>query len=105
VEFVLRFRAAEFAVWKQAFNEQRALRVKHGAIGHQVSQLVGDPQDFQVVIQFTSPGGAKGYAEEATRYELQRIAMIEGGIHERWYWDESIRETIDAETYGYTPYD
>jgi hypothetical protein len=99
VEFIVRFRAAEFEQWKLLFYQQQDLRVKHGATGHRLCRLVGDAHDFEAVISFTSLGGAQGYAAEVSRYELQRQAAVEGGGHHRVHWDEAIRETIDAARY------
>ena len=99
VEFVLRFRAPAYEHWKAVFDEQLDLRRRHGAVGHRIWRLVGDPDDYEVVIEFASLGGARGYADEVGRLELQRRAAVEGGGHHRRHWDESIRETVDTATY------
>jgi hypothetical protein len=50
------------------------------------------------VVEFTSHGGARAYAEDADRLDVQRALMMEGGPHQKT-WDEEIVETIDLVTY------
>ena len=73
--------------------------MRHGATGHRICRLVGDDHDYEAVVEFASLGGARGYADEVGRLELQRRAAVEGGGHHRRHWDESIRETIDTAVY------
>jgi hypothetical protein len=98
VELVLRFRAADFESWKEAFDAQVDVRRKHGATGHRILRALDDPNDFEACVGFTSVGGARAYMEDVNRFELQRQAGMEDG-HHRVQWDEALRETIDAAVY------
>jgi len=51
------------------------------------------------VVEFTSRGGARAYAEDPDRMDVERALLIEGGPHNKT-WDESIHETVAAVTYG-----
>lgn len=84
---------------KSAFDRRLDVRLKHGATGHRLSRRVDDPGEYELVIDFASLGGARGYAEDVSRMELQRLAGVEGGAHDHRHWDESIRETVDAASY------
>jgi hypothetical protein len=99
-EFVARFEATDFEAWKDAFERHRDVRVRHGATGHRISRLVDDPHRFEVVIEFTSLGGARGYAQDPSRMELHREVGVEGGPHHRQGFDEEIREAVDVTSYA-----
>ena len=98
-DLVVRFRTEEYERWNAAFDEQRELRVKHGATGHILYRNASDPNDFELVITFTSGGGARGYTWEVAWFNLQRMAAMDAGRGRRGHWDETIRETIDAVSY------
>jgi hypothetical protein len=98
-EFVLRFRALEFAQGRPAFEERLYVRLKHGATGHRISQRVGGTESFEVVIGFVSLGGARGFAEEVSRLELQRQAGVVGGAHHHTHRDQRILKTLESVWY------
>jgi hypothetical protein len=98
IQFVIRFRGGDFESWKAAFAAHEPQRVKHGAVGHWIARSTEDPNAFFGVVEFTSHGGARAYAEDADRLDVQRALMMEGGPHQRT-WDESIVETIDLVMY------
>jgi hypothetical protein len=99
IQFVIRFRGGDFESWKAAFDQHEPQRVKHGAVGHWIARSIDDPNQFIGVVEFTSRGGARAYAEDPDRMDVQRALMIEGGPHNKT-WDESIHETVAAVTYG-----
>lgn len=98
IQFVIRFRGGDFEVWKAAFAAHEPQRVKHGAVGHWIARSTEDPNAFVGVVEFTSHGGARAYAEDADRLDVQRALMMEGGPHQKT-WDEEIVETIDLVKY------
>ena len=98
VQFVIRFRGGDFASWKEAFDAHEPVRVKHGAVGHWIARSIDDTNEFIGVVEFTSRGGARAYAADAARMDVQRALMIEGGPHQKT-WDEGIHETVDAVRY------
>jgi hypothetical protein len=104
IQMMLRFRSADFHDWKAAFDEYEHVRARHGALGHQLSRSINDPQEFLAVIPFTSHGGAVGYAHDPDRHPLKREVFGSSAmrIHS---WEESIHELIDAGGYGYTVQD
>jgi hypothetical protein len=97
-QFVIRFRGADFDTWKAAFDAHQLARVRHGAVGHWIARSIRDSNEFIAVVEFTSPGGATGYAIDDDRLNLERGVMIDGGPHHRT-WEEGIYETVDTETY------
>ena len=98
VEVVFRFRGADFDTWKAAMDAHEPARVRHGAVGHWIARSIGDPNEFIGVVEFTSRGGARGYADDPDRMDVQRALRLEGGPHHKT-WDESIDEVVDAATY------
>jgi len=98
-EFVMRFQALEFDQGRAAFEKTLDVRLKHGATGHRISQLVGGAQSFEVVIGFVSLGGARGFAEDVSRLELQRQAGVVGGAHHHTHRDQGIRKTLESVWY------
>jgi hypothetical protein len=99
VEFVIRFRGRNYETWKDTFDKHEPRRIEHGAVGHWISRSIDDPNEFIAVVEFTSVGGARGYAEDADRLDVQDALIIEGGPH-RKTWEEGINETVDRVTYA-----
>jgi hypothetical protein len=98
IQFVIRFRGGDFERWKAAFDAHEPQRIKHGAVGHWVARSLDDPREFIGVVEFTSRGGAHGYAEDPDRMDVQRALMVEGGPHHKT-WDEGISEVVDRAEY------
>src|SRR5215831_19126315 len=71
IQLILRFRTVDFTDWKAAFDDHEGARVRHGALGHQISRSVNDPHEFLAVVPFTSRGGAIGYAHDPDRDALK----------------------------------
>jgi hypothetical protein len=101
IQLVLRFRSADFTEWKATLDEYEEVRVRHGALGHQISRSIDDPHAFVAVVPFASLGGAIGYCQDPDRHALKR-AVFGGAAMRTHGWDESIHELIDAGGYGYT---
>jgi hypothetical protein len=98
IEFVIRFRGGNFENWKAAFDKGEPDRLRHGAIGHWIARSIDDPHEFIAVVAFTSVGGARGYAADVARLDVQEALLIDGGPH-RKTWEEGINETVDEVTY------
>jgi hypothetical protein len=99
IQFVIRFRGGDFESWKEAFDAHEPVRVKHGAVGHWIARSIDDAHEFIGVVEFTSRGGARAYAADADRMEVQRALMLEGGPHQKT-WDEGIHETVAVVRYA-----
>jgi hypothetical protein len=95
---VMRFRAPDYARMKRAFDDVQPLRERHGARGHRILRLADDPQDYIVIIEFASYGGAHGYTQEALLLRAIDAAGIEGGAHHVQYVRE-FREQLEAVDY------
>ncbi len=98
IQFVIRFRGDDFEKWKAALDAHEPARIRHGAVGHWIARSVRDPNEYLAVVEFTSLGGATGYASDADRLDLESTAMIDSGPHDRT-WEESTYETVDTVTY------
>jgi hypothetical protein len=99
VEFVIRFRGGNFETWKAAFDEHEPQRIRHGAVSHWLARSIDDPNEFIGVVEFTSIGGARAYAADADRLDVQQALMLKGGPHHKT-WEEGISETVDKVTYS-----
>ena len=55
-----------------------------------------DPNDITLVIEFTSRGGARGYAREVARMVTNRAVGMEG---HRGDWQEVLLEPIEVVQY------
>ena len=99
VEFVIRFRGGNFESWKAAFDEHEPQRIRHGAVRHWLARSIDDPNEFIGVVEFTSIGGARAYAADADRLDVQQALLLKGGPHHKT-WEEGISETVDKVTYA-----
>jgi hypothetical protein len=97
---VVRFRAPDYARMKRAFDDVQPLRERHGARGHRILRLADDPEDYTVIIEFASFGGAHGFTQEALLLRAIDAAGIEGGAHHVQYVEE-FREQLEAVDYAW----
>jgi hypothetical protein len=95
---VVRFRAPDYVRLKLAFDELQPLRERHGARGHRILRLADDPDDYMLIIEFASSGGAKAFREDPVLLRTIRAAGIEGGAHHVQYVEE-FREQLEAVDY------
>ena len=100
ISLVVRFRAPDYARMKRAFDDLQALRERHGAQGHRILRLADDPQDYLVIIEFASLGGAQGFRVEPLLLRAIDAAGIEGGAHHIQYVEE-FREQLEAVDYAW----
>jgi hypothetical protein len=78
---VARFRANDYARWKRVFDEHEAVRVRHGGRGHRILRVLTDPDEYIVMLDFASEGGAQGFLEERSLGRAIDAAGVEGGAH------------------------
>jgi osmotically-inducible protein OsmY len=95
---VVRFRAPNYARMKRAFDDLQPLRERHGARGHRILRLAHDPQDYIVIIDFASSGGAHGFTKDPVLLNAIDAAGVEGGAHHVQYVEE-FREQLEAVDY------
>jgi hypothetical protein len=97
---VARFRAPDYARLRRAFDDIQPLRERHGARGHRILRLADDPQDYMVIIEFASFGGAKVFTEDPLLLRAIDAAGVEGGAHHVQYVEE-FREQLEAVDYNW----
>jgi hypothetical protein len=97
---VWRFRARDYERLKRAVDDLQPLRERHGALGHRILRLTDDQQDYMVIIEFASFGGAKGFREEPLLLRAIDAAGVEGGAHHVQYVVE-FREQLEAVNYAW----
>ena len=95
---VARFRAPDYAQLKRAFDDLQGPRERHGARGHRILRLADDPQDYMVIIEFASFGGAQGFTKDSSLLSMINAAGIEGGAHHVQYVEE-FRELLEEVDY------
>ena len=95
---VVRFRAPDYARLKRAFDDLQPLRERHGARGHRILRLADDPQNYMVIIEFASSGGAQGFTMDPLLLRAIDSAGIEGGAHHVQYVEE-YRAQLEAVDY------
>ena len=101
---ITRFRIEDYATWKVAFDDTVDVRIRHGAVGHQVFRSQDDENTLIVTLEFTSRGGAIGLTrDDASLLSAIRAAGIEGGPHDvKWQLDYV--EQTDTADYKIWPY-
>jgi hypothetical protein len=93
----VRFRAPDYVRLKCAFDDLQPLRERHGARGHRILRLTNDPEDYVVIIEFASLGGAKAFTEEPLLLRAIDAAGIEGGAHHVEYVEEFHEQLEDVD--------
>ncbi len=76
VQMVFQSNVADFDAWKMVFDENRSLRVRHGATGHRVYRGVDDPTAVMVVTTFASAEGAAAFATDPALKEAMERAGV-----------------------------
>jgi osmotically-inducible protein OsmY len=97
---VARFRAPDYARMKRAFDDLQPLRERYGARSHRILRLADDPEDYIVIIDFASSGGAHGFTKDPILLSAIDAAGIEGGAHHVQYLEE-FREQLEAVEYTF----
>jgi uncharacterized protein (DUF1330 family) len=73
---LIRYRIDEFDRYKPVFDDFGASRRAHGASGHRLLQLVNDPHEIVVMVDFPSPEAAQGFLNDPERSD----ALVRAGI-------------------------
>jgi hypothetical protein len=95
-----RFRVADYAVWKAAFDGHVDARFRHGALGHRVFRSEDDENALTVLIELTSRGGALGLTEGVSTLCAIAEGGVEGGPH-GGQWHIDYLDEVDSSDYGY----
>jgi hypothetical protein len=98
VYLIARFRATDFGPWKQAFDEQEDALVRHGGRGHRILRFLDDPDEYLVMLDVASAGGAKGFLREPSLFGAIEAAGVEGGAHHVSYTLDRCEE-LEASTH------
>jgi hypothetical protein len=96
-----RFRVADYAVWKAAFDGHVEARFRHGALGHRVFRSEDDESALTVLIELTSRGGALGLTQDdVSTLCAIREGGVEGGPH-GGHLQIDYLDQVDASDYAY----
>jgi hypothetical protein len=98
VYLIVRFRATDFDRWKQAFDQNEDARIRYGGRGHRILRLLDDPDEYLLLLDFASAGGAEGHLQDPSLLELLRAGGVEGGAHHVSYTLNRCEE-LEASTY------
>ena len=64
VAVIVRHRVRDYDTWKPVFDEHGEVRRRHGALGHQLYRVLGDPQDVIIVNRFKDADAAQAFAAD-----------------------------------------
>ena len=78
VAVIVRHRVADFEAWKPVFDEHGEVRRQHGALGHRLYQVNGDPQDVVIVNHFKDAAGAQAFMADPSLPEAMQRAGVVG---------------------------
>jgi quinol monooxygenase YgiN len=78
VAVIVRHRVRDFDAWKAVFDEHGAVRRSHGALGHRLYRVAGDPQDVVIVNTFRDAAGAQAFMNDPSLPEAMQRAGVEG---------------------------
>ena len=73
---IVRHPVADFATWREVYDEVGPLRAEHGCIADAVLQLPGDPNDVLVTHEFPTVAQAEAFAADPAL----KTAMERGGV-------------------------
>jgi hypothetical protein len=73
---IVQHQVADYDTWFAVFNEHRAVRQAHGATGHSVCRVAGDPNTIVIVNDFASLEGALAFTQDPSL----SAAMAKGGV-------------------------
>jgi uncharacterized protein (DUF1330 family) len=89
---IAEYKVADFAKFREVFDEFQPSRAAHGATGHRLLQAANDPNVVNVVIEFPTTEAAQAFAGDPARSE----ALARAGVIERA--DEVMHE-VDSRSY------
>jgi hypothetical protein len=95
---IARFRVEDFDRWKHVFDELEDVRVKHGGRGHRILRVLDEPDEYLVMCEFASAGGAEGFRWEPALLRAIDAGGVEGGAHHVQYTLDRCEE-LEASTY------
>jgi len=76
VTLVVHHRVHDYDVWKPVFDEHEGVRRSHGALGHRIYQVLGDPLGVVIHNDFPSEEAALAFRDDPSLPE----AMERGGV-------------------------
>lgn len=71
-------RVESYDTWRPFFDEHRRVREQHGATGHRVYKVAGDPNDIVIVNEFATAEGAKAFAADPSLRSIMGSAGVVG---------------------------
>ena len=78
IRLFVRHPVADFATWKQAYDDFDAERRGMGVVGDEVFQTVGDPNDITVWHDFESEEAAQSFMGSPRLHEVMDEAGVAG---------------------------
>lgn len=68
----------DYDAWKPLFEEHRKVREQHGATGHRLYTIAGNPNDIVIVNEFATAEGAQAFASDPGLHEIMGRAGVVG---------------------------
>ena len=81
-------RVNSYDAWRPFFDEHRRVREQHGATGHRIYRVAGEPNDLVIVNEFESEAGARAFAQDPSLAASMGSAGVVGAP-EVLFLDES----------------
>lgn len=78
VAVIVRHRVRDYEAWKPIFDEHGAVRRRHGALGHRLYRVAGDPDEQVIVNLFQDAEGAQAFLADPSLREVMQRAGVEG---------------------------
>jgi hypothetical protein len=88
----VRLRVHDYESWKAVFDGHEEARVRHGGVGHRILRDAHDPSALTILLEFTSLGGATGFAQDISLSYALRASGVEGGPHGGAYHIDCLEE-------------
>lgn len=76
VKVIVQHQVADYDRWLPVFTEHEAVRRSHGAIGHNISRELADPNSVVIVNEFATLDGARAFSQDPSL----PAAMAAGGV-------------------------
>lgn len=78
VAVIVRHRVRDYDAWKPRFDEHGEVGRRHGATGHQLYRVSGDPKAVVIVNLFGDAAGARAFLEDPSLREAMERAGVDG---------------------------
>ena len=81
---IVQHKVRDYDAWKLVFYEHQAIRMRHGATGHELYRSLGDPNEITTVSQFPSREQAEAFFSDPSLKEAMDLAGVISEPHFTW---------------------